>query len=321
MPEQLAGDLAWLGAGALFAWIGCAFAQLAALAPVRSRRSHAAPRCTRRAGAAHKHRFGFAISFALLLTAPPGALAVAWAHAPDAAVAVEAGVLAGLCYAGRRDLTRHARPAALMGGALGAAALGDGLAGCVLQSGGAPSERVAMFVAVAAGALLLGCALSLVSRGALARGAKRRRVPFGRGDRMIHVLALLLGVALGYGFVSARASTEFEVSMLVAAGVLCVALGARLMSGAGRPRRARAGAETRPSLEPFGATFNASFAGVPDELLVAACGSGAFEPTWLPADDTTHGGGAGRAGHHASQDLPRRRRSKGGALRQRQGPH
>ena len=33
MPEQLAGDLAWLGAGALFAWLGCALAQLAALAP------------------------------------------------------------------------------------------------------------------------------------------------------------------------------------------------------------------------------------------------------------------------------------------------
>jgi len=148
----------------------------------------------------------------------------------------------------------------------------------------------------------------------------RRRVPFGRGDRAMHVMALLLGVALGYRFVCARASPEFEISVLVAAGVLYAALGARLMSGARRPRLARPGAVVATPREPFSATFNASFAGVPDELLVAACGSGAFEPTWLAASETPHGG-AGRACHHASRDLPRRRRSRRGALRQRQGPH
>ncbi|CAG9260748.1 conserved membrane hypothetical protein [Paraburkholderia unamae] len=315
MPDLLAGDLAWLGAGALFAWLGCAFAQLAALAPVRSRRSHAAPRCAQRAGAPHKRRFGFAISFALLLTVPPGVLAAGCSHATQAAVAVEAGVLAGLYIAGRRDLTRRARTAALAGGALGAAALTGGFASCLLEPGRAPFERAALFIAVATGALLVGGALSL-----LGRGPVRRRVPFGRGDRAIHLLALLLGVALGYGFVSARASADFELSVLVAASVLAAALGARLMSGARKPRPVRTGAQPRASLEPFGATFNASFAGVPDELLVAACGSGAFEPAWLAPGDASPGG-AGRSGQHASQDLPRRRRSRHGALRQRQGPH
>ncbi|HTR11009.1 MAG TPA: hypothetical protein VMJ11_31020 [Paraburkholderia sp.] len=320
MPEQLAGDVAWLGAGVLFAWLGCAFAQLAALAPVRARRSRAAPRCVRCSDAVHKRRLGFVISFALLLTVPPGVAAAGWAHAIDATVAVEAGVLAGLCYAGRRDLTRRVRTAALTGGVLGAAAVGGGIAGFVLQPGRAPGERVALFVAATTGALLIGSALSLLGGGALARGAARRRVPFGRGDRAIHVMALLLGVGLGYGFVSARASPEFGVSVLVAASLLHAALGVRLMTGASRPRHARLGVETTSSGEPFSVIFNASFAGVPDELLVAACGGGAFEPAWLAASDTSHGG-AGRAGHHASQDLPRRRRSRHGALRQRQGPH
>jgi hypothetical protein len=321
MPEQLAGDLAWLGAGALFAWPGCAFAQLAALAPVRARRFRAAPRCARRADVPHKHRLAFAISFALLLTVPPGVIAAGWMHAADATVAVEAGVLAGLCLAGRRDLTRRARTAALLGGVSGASVLIGAFVGFLLQPERGAGERVALFVAAATGALLIGGALSLFSRGAQARGAVRRRVPFGRGDRVMHLIALLLGAALGYGFLSARASPDFELSVLVAASVLCAALGARLMSGARRPRLARTGAvEAPPSREPFSATFNASFAGVPDELLVAACGSGAFEPAWLAASDTPHGG-AGRAGHHASQDLPRRRRSRGGALRQRQGPH
>ncbi|WP_321926057.1 hypothetical protein [Paraburkholderia guartelaensis] len=321
MPEQLAGDLAWLGAGALFAWLGCAFAQLAALAPVRARRSRAAPRCAGRAGAPHKHRLAFAISFALLLTVPPGVIAAGGMHAADATVAVEAGVLAGLCLAGRRDLTRRARTAALLGGVSGASVLIGAFVGYLLQPERGAGERVALFVAAATGALLIGGALSLFSRGAQARGAVRRRVPFGRGDRVMHVIALLLGAALGYGFLSARASPDFELSVLVAASVLCAALGARLMSGARRPRLARTGAvEASPSRQPFSATFHASFAGVPDELLVAACGSGAFEPAWLAASDTPQGG-AGRAGHHASQDLPRRRRSRGGALRQRQGPH
>ncbi|PYE27458.1 hypothetical protein C7410_102141 [Paraburkholderia silvatlantica] len=324
MLEQLARELAWLGAGALFAWLGCAFAQLSALAPVRawrSSRSRTATRCARRAGAPHKHRLAFAISFALLLTVPPGAIAAGWIHAPDATVAVEAGVLGGLCLAGRRDLTRRARVAALLGGVSGACALTGAFVGYVLQPERSPGERVALFVAAATGAMLTGGALSLFSRGAQASRAVRRRVPFGRGDRIMHAMALLLGAALGYGFLSARASPDFEISVLVAASVLCVALGARLMSGARRPRLARAGAvEASPPREPFSTTFNASFAGVPDEMLVAACGSGAFAPPWLAAGDTPHGGG-GRAGHHASQDLPRRRRSRGGALRQRQGPH
>ncbi|WP_321911568.1 hypothetical protein [Paraburkholderia sp. J11-2] len=324
MPEQLAGDLAWLGVGALFAWLVCAFAQLAALAPVRawsSSRSRAALRCAKRAAAPHKHRLAFAISFALLLTVPPGLIAAGWMQSPVATVAVEAGVLGGLCLAGRRDLTRRARTAALLGGVSGASVLIGAFIGYVLQPERSPIERVALFIAVATGALLVGGALSLFSRGARASGAARRRVPFGRGDRVVHVMALLLAAALGYGFLSVRACPDVEISILVAASVLCAALGARLMSGARRPRLARTGAvEASLSSEPFSAIFNASFAGVPDELLVAACGGGAFEPAWLAANDAPHGG-PGRAGHHASQDLPRRRRSRGGALRQRQGPH
>jgi hypothetical protein len=251
---------------------------------------------------------------------PPGALAAGWAHAIGATLAVEAGVLAGLCFAGRRDLTRYVRTTALAGGTLGVCLLGGGFAGFLVDPVRAPVERVALFVAVAIGALLIGSALSLASRGALGRGRARGRVPFRTSDRAIHIAALLLGVALGCGFVSAHVSSEFGISVLVAASVLGAALGARLMSGARGPRLARSRVEATAPAQPFNATFNASFAGVPDELLVAACGSGAFEPAWLSANDTPPSG-TGRAGHHASQDLPRRRRSRRGALRQRQGPH
>ena len=320
MLERLPGDLAWLAAGVLFACLGCAFAQLAALAPVSSRRVRATPSCTGRSGAPHKHRLAPAISFAVLLTVPLGVLVACWTHAADATVAVEVGVPGGLCLAGSRNLTRRAWTVALLGGASGASVLIGAFAGFVLQPERSPSERVALFVAVAIGALLAGGALSLSGRGAQTRGAADRRVPFGRGDRATHVLALLLGVALGCGFVRARACAEFEISVLVAASVLYAALGARLVSGARRQRFARPGAVVATPRERFSATFNASFAGVPDELLAAACGGGAFEPTWLAASDAPHGGG-GRACHHASQDLPRRRRRRGGALRQRQGLH
>ncbi|MFT0168101.1 hypothetical protein [Paraburkholderia mimosarum] len=314
MPVQLAGDLAWLGAGVLFAWFGCAFAQLAALAPVRSRRVRALPRCVDRAGASHKHRLAPSISIALLLTVPFGVLAACWTHAADATVAVEAGVLGGFSLARSRDLTRRVWIVALLGGLSGASVLIGVFAGLVLQPERSPYERVALFVAVAIGALLAGGALNLSRRGKLGR-----HVPPGLGDRAMLSLALLLGVALGCGFVRARISAEFEISVLVAASVLYAALGARLMSGASRQRLARPGAAAVTPRERFSAMFNASFAGVPDELLVAACGGGAFEPAWLAAGDAPHGGG--RASHHASRDLPRRRRSRGGTLRQRQGPH
>src|SRR6516225_8495934 len=144
MPEQLAGDLAWLGAGVLFAWLGCAVAQLTALAPVRSRRPRATPRCTGQAGEPHKRRLAFAISFALLLTVPLGVLTAGWTRAADATVAVEAGVLGGLCLAGRRDLTRRVRTVALLGGASGASVLIGAFVGYVLQPERSPCERVAL---------------------------------------------------------------------------------------------------------------------------------------------------------------------------------
>ena len=223
--------------------------------------------------------------------------------------------------AGRRDFTRRVHRVAATAVAFGASVLVGGFVGFVLLPARSPIERIALFTAVAAGALQVGAALSLFGRSAQARGAARKRMPSGRGDRTMHVVALLLGVALGCGFVSSHASPEFGISVLFAGCVLYAALGARLMSGAQRPWPARSGVvEALPLHEPFSATFNASFAGVPDDLLVAACGGGAFEPAWLAAGDAQHGC-AGRAGHHASQDLPRRRRSRGGALRQRQGPH
>jgi hypothetical protein len=114
------------------------------------------------------------------------------------------------------------------------------------------------------------------------------------------------------------ASAEFGASVLVGACVLCAALGVRLMGGARRrsPHARQHAMFAPPSL-------HAQFAGVPDEWLVAAFDSSASDAAYFDAwsaDYATPPEWA-RAAQHVSQHMPRRRRSRHRALRQRQGPH
>lgn len=317
MPEQWAADLAWLGGGAIFAGLMCAFAQFAALLPARLQRSHAPlqPRCGR--DAPHKSRVVIAISFALLLTVPPGVIAAGGTHAIDATVAVQIGVMAGLVCASRHEFSAYVRAVALCGIAMGAMLIGGAFLALLLSADLALSARAACFSSVATGAMLAGGALGAFAH--RARGPQAVRIPFNRVDRAVHVVALLLGVALGWRFIAVRTSPECSISVLIAASVLGAALGARLMSGAHKTRDSRLRAKPRSVPELFRSTFHASFAGVSDERLVAACVGGMFEPAWLDSSDDS--GDAGRSHHHAPRDLPRRRRSRRGALRQRQGPH
>ncbi|MEI7292748.1 hypothetical protein WCQ02_11415 [Paraburkholderia tropica] len=329
MPGQLAGEMAWLGGGVLFAWLVCALAQLAALAPAWARRepARAKPRCRRAQDEVSKpaRHAAFAIAFALLLTIPPGVLAASLMHGAAAVAVVEAGVMAGLWLGARHDLTKRARVAGVAGCLLGASAMVAAFASCLLWPAQNVVERVTLYAGATFGALLFGaaaCAWSLSARGKAIR-RWRARAPARNSDVILHAAAIVLCAALGYGFAIERigASAEFGASVLVGACVLCAALGVRLMGGARRRSpHARQHALFAPPAPP---THYARFAGVPDEWLVAAFDSNASDAayfdTWS-ADYATPPEWA-RAAQHASQHMPRRRRSRHRALRQRQGPH
>ncbi|MFD1554517.1 hypothetical protein ACFSHT_02600 [Paraburkholderia silviterrae] len=334
MPEQLAGDLAWLGGGLLFAWLVCAFAQLSAFAPAWALRApqRAKPRCKRVREVKPRSRIALAISFALLVTVPPGLLAALVAHVPDALAAAECGALAGLWLGARHDLAKRARAMAAAGCMVGAASICVAFASFLLLPELPASGRAALYITATLGAVLSGAAANALICGA--RASERSRLPFRQGDRVIHAIAFALFAILGYGFAAMRmASAEFGLSVLVAACVLAAALGVRLMGGARRPAAPRpgtvlasAGAQASvPSQIASRPPARAHFVGVPGQWLVAAGGRDAFESAsldmWLADCDPPCE--APRASHHASQDLPRRRRnrSRHGALRQRQGPH
>lgn len=334
MQEQLAGEALWLGGGLLFAWLICALAQLAAFLPAFSRGGIARGkvRCAKRERERGANGRGpaFATGFALLLTIPPGLLAAFCARSGIATVAVvEVGVLAGLWLGSRRDLRPYRRAIAALAYAAGAAMLAGGFAS-FLSGHARVTECAALFLAVILGAALLGAAAAV--RADTAR--QESRAPFASGDRAVHYVALLLCAGLGYGFVTAGAREEFGLSALVAAGVLGIALGVRLMSGARRPHVGRlarvaaippsgAGRQRSAYAEP---PLRLSFAGVPDECLVEACASGSFAAGCLyHGHASTPEGADARALRHLGQDRPRRRRSRhrapGQSLGQRKGPH
>ncbi|NLP59835.1 hypothetical protein [Paraburkholderia sacchari] len=343
MPEQLAGDVAWLGGSLLYAWLACVFAQLAALAPAWARRApaRAKPRCKHAREATPWVRTALAISFALLLTVPPGLLAALLAYRPDAVGAAECGVFAGLWLGARHNLAKRARTTAVAGCMVGAVSIVVCLVSFLMLPALPASGRAALYVTATLGALLTGAAASAFAYSAsvgMSGGAgmnERRRLPFRPGDRVVHAIAFVLFAILGYGFAAVRilASAELGLSVLVAACVLAAAFGVRLMGGARRPVAPRPGimrafaggqadADSRIASK---SPVRARFAGVPGAWLMAACGRGAVEPAsldiWLadcePPFETP------RTLHHASQDLPRRRRnrSREGALRLRQGLH
>jgi hypothetical protein len=324
MQEQLAGDIVWLGGGLLYGWLLCALAQLAALGPASACRAAATTRVRAGCGLCkpppREYSGTSAICFALLLIMPPGVLAGGVAHTAGAVVAVVAGAFAGVWPGLLLDAGARVRVTAVAGCIGGLAALAGGFAWFLAQPEPALREqRAALYLVVALGALLLGAAASVLC-GAGRTGPRR---PFTAGDRMLHLIALVLGIALGGGFAMASAGHELGLPALVGASVLGVALGLRVMTGARAPRIARIALARHASggrpVTGAGA-LGPSFAGVPDDLLVEACGSGSFAPECLYAR-TDPDEGAANSFHHVPRDLPRRRRCRHRALRHRQGPH
>jgi hypothetical protein len=293
MPELLAGDIGWLGAGGLFAWVLGALLRLAAIAAAPSvhAESDAKSRCSRnepplRLRAARRGR----LALVILLPGVPLALAVAGAaHAAHAIAATLAGATCGV-WLGRR-YGRPARPRLIAGAgcAVGAAAVAGGFALHLLMPRHDMLARGALYLAVSLGAWMLAAAVSAwfvdVTREESARG--RRCVATAKSaldDFITYGLTLVLCAALAYGFVVAQRSAQFRLAALIAACGLAAALGVRMMTGAHfaaikRPSGAEwrtliARADTNP-------LARAGLAGIPDELLVAACGSEMFDASCL----------------------------------------
>lgn len=325
MREQLSGDIVWSGFGLLYAWLMCSLAQLTVLAPGWARRApglvRVKPGCARSMSPSCTSRVISPICFALLFIVPPGMLAGSIDHDGRAAAAVVAGAFAGLFPGVLLDVVgARVRATALAGCIGGLAALGGGFAWFLARpEPGLPEQRAALYLAVALGALSVGAAASALC-GAARSGSRR---PFTAGDRLVHLVALLLGLALGCGFSVAPAGYEFGLSVLVAASVLGAAFGMRLMTGARPPYTARFALARHASggRPATGASvLRPSFAGVPDDRLVEACGSGSFAPECLYARAAPAEGTA-CAVHHGSRGTPRRRHSRHRAPRHRQGPH
>jgi hypothetical protein len=328
MPEQLVGEVLWLGGSLLFAWLTCALAQLAAPAWVLPPGRAAARRgCARRDRGRHRHRVVFAICLALLLIVPPALLAAVISRTAAATTAAGMGAIAGLWLGSRWDLRSRAPAIALAAGLAGLAAMSGGFAGFLAgpaQWQVQPGLRVALFCAVMVGAALLGAAVASFAGG----GA---HAPFPQGGRAVHGMALVLCAVLGYGFVTAGASRQFGFSALVAAAVLSSALGVHLMTGWRRPYRLASSARftMTPSHAIAGsgralvmsAPLLPSLAGIPDELLVEACSGGSFEPGCLYGRVAAYDGEPLRARRHAGPDRPLRRRSLAHARGKRRGPH
>lgn len=331
MPGLLAGDIGWLGAAGLFAWVLGALLRLAATAAPPSARAgvNTKPRCGRseqpqRLRAARRGR----LALLVLLPALPLALALAGAaHAAHAIAVALAGASCGVWLGRRYGPPARPRLVASAGCALGAAAVAGGFVLHLSMPRHGMLDRGALYLAVSLGAWMLAAAASAWFVGATREESERgprcvARVATARSaldDWIAYGLTLVLCAALAYGFVVAHRSAQFRLAALIAACGLAAALGARMMmtgarfAGIKRPPGSGLGTLiVRADANPFA---RAGLAGIPDELLVAACGSETFDASCL-APLAAHGDAreSSHARHRAAVPaMPRRQRGRYGA--------
>jgi hypothetical protein len=326
MPKLLAGDIGWLGAGWLFAWMLGALVRLAvrpasdrATSRCRSRPVHTATPTPIPTRPSLRSRLALASLPAVLLAQ----ILAGAADVAHAAAATAAGTLAGAWLARRYGLPVGPRFVATAGCAFGAAAVAGGFAFDLLMPRQGVLERGALYVAVSLGAWVLAASASAwfveFTRGAGRARRRPREMPFARAsaafdDRLAYGLALTLCVALACGFVAAETSAQFRLSALVAACGLMSALGVRMMTGArfAAPRRAFADAAptvTVAARADAGFFASATLSKIPEASLVAACSGETFDAACLLAPDAAAGG---RDGLHAGAPPPAMRRRRRG---------
>jgi hypothetical protein len=321
MPELLAGDIGWLGAGWLFAWVFGTLARLAAgevprAARFRSAESRAKPRCRRRLSTppVRAARSGM-LALALLPLIAAGA-----AGSLHAVVPAAAGAVCGAWLARRYGRIVRPRFVSMAGCALGAATVAGGFAAHLLMPRLAVLERGALFVAVSLGAWMLAASVSVwFAEFAHHDGgtpARRRQALLATAaqsafdDRITYGLALTLCAALAYGFMAADTSAPLRLAALVAASGLTAVLGVRTMV-TGRPSRAPVAAPHPCAVAArteAGSPARLNLVSIPDEWLVAACGGETFDAACLFPFGAA---GGARDGSHYSA-LPRRQRGRYG---------
>ena len=258
---------------------------------------------------------------AMLVTATLAALLAAGAGAEVAAIAAAmAGAALGTRLARRRDLTRRPRLVALLGGAMGCAAMCTGFARFLASTAYADVERVELYVAVFIGALIF--AASAVAWFRL-RGVLDVRDAVHPGAGIVNLTAFVFCIWLGYGFVTEHAQ-RFDVAVLLAMSLLAAALGAHVtMNTAGKRPYARcAGARDQRSQRRCDARPSwAADEGFewPDEQLQALLDDD-FAQTWSLADagpgaslgvsSTGRRSGAYRSGRSVSDGIAWRYRGR-----------
>jgi hypothetical protein len=240
-----------------------------------------------------------------------------------AVVVSAAGALCGAWLARRWGGRVSPRFVAAVGCVLGAAAVTGGFAFYLLMGCHGVLERGALCVAVSVGAWALAASAS-AGFGDFTRGrsnsdhrARRRparlaavQSPFG--DRLAYGLALALCAALACGFATADTSAQFRLAALIAACGLAGALGVRMIVDARFAATSRAPASGWRAVVARagnGSFTCASLAGIPDELLVAACGGETFDAACLIPRDADHGNARDGSRHDAGS---RRRRGRYG---------
>ncbi|TDV34462.1 hypothetical protein C7405_108193 [Paraburkholderia caballeronis] len=329
MPELLAGDIGWLGGALLFAWLLGALAQLATAVAPRAPRDVRGPkpRCGHRRDAARRQAVRTRVTCVAMLLAAPLILSEAGAsHFAHAAASTGAGALCGAWLARRpRPARVHGLPVSITGCVAGSAVLAGGLAVQLSFPPAGVLERGALYLAVSFGAFVLAAAASLRFVGIdrdRRHGAYRRATRATFDERITYGLALTLGVALAYGFVTAEASPQFRFAALIAAAGLAAAVGVRWIAGphAGAALRSLPAAGLRSGTpRPDGVSWvRPGLAGIPEELLVAACGGETFDAACL-LPVAAHGPGRFDAHHAGVPALPRRRRSRYGGTARHDG--
>lgn len=225
-----AGNAVWLGASFLLA------VMLAAVLLGVSQLAMAS-RSPDGMGSAADNAAGTAPWRAMLVTATLAALLAAGAGAEEAAIAAAmAGAALGTRLVRRRDLTRWPRLVALLGGAMGCAAMCTGFARFLASTVYADLDRVELYVAVFIGALIF--AASAVAWFRL-RGVLDVRAAVHPGAGIVNLTAFVFCIWLGYGFVTEHAQ-RFDVAVLLAMSSLAAALGVHVtMNTAGKRPLAR----------------------------------------------------------------------------------
>ncbi|WP_027209584.1 NAD(P)(+) transhydrogenase (Re/Si-specific) subunit beta [Burkholderia sp. WSM2232] len=222
MP-QASGSAVWLGA---FVALSAACAALLACALGSVFAAQGQRPLWPRSGAARRERPSW--HAAALAAGLAGVLATGLGASESLVFATVAGAAAGALLVRRRNFTRQAALVALLASGMGLSIVAVGVARYVSpgnQANLAMFERIELYAAVFVGALMF--ATSAVAFCKL-RGLLPLRVTARCGHDAVNVLALLLCVWLGYGFVT-EAAQPFGLAALLGMSALASSIGVHVM--------------------------------------------------------------------------------------------